>query len=201
LRREGQAVKEQAEALVTLSTEQGCALNAAQGTILRGWALAEQGQSAEGIAQMRQGIAGWRATGAELSVPYWSALLAEAYGQAGQAEAGLRVLAEALTAVHKTGDRHHEAELYRLKGELLLQQATGSDDEAETCLHQALDIARHQQAKSLELQAAVSLSRLWQRQGKRAEAHALLAPVYGWFTEGFDTADLQEARALLEALS
>jgi TOMM system kinase/cyclase fusion protein len=198
LRREGQAVQEWAAATIALAAEQGFALQVAQGTILRGWALAEQGQSAEGIAQMRQGIAGWRATGAELSVPYWSALLGEAYGQAGQAEAGLRVLAEALTVVYKTGDRHHEAELYRLKGELLLQQAMGSDDEAETCLHQALDLARHQQAKSLELRAAVSLSRLWQRQGKRDAARELLAPIYGWFTEGFDTADLQEAKALLE---
>ena len=140
------------------------------------------------------GHAGWRATGAELSVPYWSALLAEAYGQAGQA-GGLRVLAEALTVVYKTGDRHYEAELYRLKGELLLQQARRSDDEAETCLHQALDLARHQQAKSLELRAAMSLTRLWLQQGKQAEARALLAPIYGWFTtEGFDTADPQEAR-------
>jgi predicted ATPase len=129
------------------------------------------------------------------------ALLAEAYGKAGQAEEGLRGLAEALTAVYKTGERQYEAEIYRLKGELLLQQAMGSDDEAETCLHQALDIARHQQAKSLELRAAVSLSRRWQRQGKPAEAHALLTPIYGWFIEGFDTADLQEARALLEPLS
>ena len=110
------------------------------------------------------------------------------------------MLAEALTVVYKTGDRHHEAELYRLKGELLLQQATWSDAEAETCLHQALDIARHQQAKSLELRAAVNLSQLWQRQGKRDAARELLAPVYGWFTEGFDTADLQEARALLVEL-
>jgi TOMM system kinase/cyclase fusion protein len=201
LRREGQAVQEWAAATIALAAEQGFALQVAQGTILRGWALAEQGQSAEGIAQMRQGIEGWRATGAELSVPYWSALLAEAYGQAGQAEEGLRVLAEALTTVYKTGDRHHEAELYRLKGELLLQQARRSDDEAETCLHQALDLARHQQAKSLELRAAKNLTRLWLQQGKQAEARALLAPIYGWFTEGFDTADLQEARTLLDALT
>jgi predicted ATPase len=110
------------------------------------------------------------------------------------------VLAEALTVVDKTGDRHHEAEIYRLKGELLLQHATGSDDEAETCLHQALAVARHQEANALELRAAMSLSRLWQQQGKHAEARALLAPIYGWFTEGFDTADLQEAKALLEEL-
>ena len=95
---------------------------------------------------------------------------------------------------------NYEAELCRLKGELLLQQATGSDGEAETCFRQALDIARRQQAKSLELRAAVSLSRLWRYQGKRAEAYDLLAPIYSWFTEGFDTADLQEAKALLEEL-
>jgi predicted ATPase len=111
------------------------------------------------------------------------------------------VLAEALTVVYKTGDRHHEAELYRLKGELLLQQDVSDKQEAESCLRQALDIARQQQAKSLELRAAMSLAHLWQRQGKRAEAYYLLAPIYSWFTEGFDTADLQEAKALLAELS
>jgi len=110
------------------------------------------------------------------------------------------VLAEALTAVHKTGERQHEAELYRLKGELLLQQDIPDEHEAESCLRQAVDVARQQQAKSLELRAAMSLSRLWQQQGKRVEAHELLAPIYGWFTEGFDTADLQEAKALLAEL-
>src|SRR5262249_50272650 len=128
-------------------------------------------------------------------------LLVEAYGKAGQAEEGLRVLAEALTAVHKTGERQHEAELYRLKGELLLKQDVPDEQEAESCFRQAIDIARQQQAKSLELRAATSLSRLWQQQGKRTEAHDLLAPIYGWFTEGFDTTDLQEAKALLDALA
>jgi predicted ATPase len=171
------------------------------GTILRGSALAEQGQSAEGIAQMRQGIAAWRATGAELRRPYYLALLAEAYGKAGQTEVGLRALAEALTAVHNTGERQHEAELDRLKGELRLKQDVPDAQEAESWLRQAVDVARQQQAKSLELRAAMSLSRLWQQQGKRAEARELLAPIYGWFTEGFDTADLQEAKALLAQLS
>ena len=119
----------------------------------------------------------------------------------GQASEGLGLLAEALMAVSHCGERFWEAELYRLKGELLLQQTTESGEEAETCFRQALDIALHQQAKALELRAAMSLSRLWQRQGKRTEARALLAPVYGWFTEGFDTADLQETKALLEALA
>jgi predicted ATPase len=103
--------------------------------------------------------------------------------------------------MHKHGECYYEAELYRLKGELLLRQPAPDEQQSETCFCQALDIARRQQAKSLELRAATSLSRLWQRQGKRDEASELLAEIYGWFTEGFDTADLQEAEALLEALS
>src|SRR5215467_13567362 len=129
------------------------------------------------------------------------ALLAETYGKAGQAAEGLRVLAEALAHVHATEERFYEAEIHRLKGELLLARSAENQVEAEACFHEALTIARHQQAKSLELRAAMSLARLWQQQGKRAEARALLAPVYGWFTEGFDTADLQDAKALLEALA
>jgi predicted ATPase len=169
--------------------------------VLRGWALAEQGQGAEGIAQIRQGLAAWQAMGEALYQPRFRALLAEIYGNVGQPETGLTVLAEVLADVHNTGLCYCEAELYRLKGELLLQQATGSGDEAEICFRQALDIARRQQAKSLELRAATSLARLWQQQGKRAEARELLAPIYGWFTEGFDTADLQKAQALLKALA
>jgi TOMM system kinase/cyclase fusion protein len=200
LRREEQAAQEWAAAAIALSTDQGFPFWVAWGTILRGWALAEQGQRAKGIAQMRQGITAWRATGAELQRPYYLALLAEAYGKAGQAEEGLSVLAEALTAVHKTGERQYEAELYRLTGELLRKQDGSDEQEAESCLRQAVDVAHQQQAKSLELRAAMSLSRLWQSQGKRAEARELLAPIYGWFTEGFDTADLQEAKALLAEL-
>ena len=127
-------------------------------------------------------------------------LLAEAYGKVGQIEKGLSVLAEALTMVNKNGERWWEAELYRLKGELLLALATDNRLEAETCFHQALHVAHHQQAKSLELRAAMSLARLWQRQDKHVEAQQLLTEVYGWFTEGFDTVDLQEAKALLEEL-
>jgi predicted ATPase/class 3 adenylate cyclase len=201
LRREGQAVQERAAALMALATDQGFPFWDACGTIHRGWALAEQGQSAEGIAQMCQGIAAYRATGAELQRPYYLALLAEVYGKAGQADEGLRVLAEALTAVHTGGERHHKAELYRLKGELLLTQDVPDAQEAESCFRQAVDVARQQQAKSFELRAAMSLSRLWQQQGKRAEARQLLEPIYSWFTEGFDTADLQEAKVLLEELA
>ena len=133
-------------------------------------------------------------------MPYFLVLLAEAYGNVGQANEGLEILTAASPVVDK-GERYWEAELYRVKGELLLAHSTAQHAEAETNLHQALDVARRQQAKSLELRAAISLARLWQHQGKRAEARALLAPVYGWFTEGFDTADLQEAKALLDELA
>ena len=197
-RREAQATQEWAETLIMLSREQGFTQMSAMGTILRGWALAEQGQGAEGIAQMRQGLGTYRATAAEVTRPFFVGLLATQYGQEGQGQEGLRVLAEALTAVRTQGQHFYAAELHRLNGELL--QAVPDERQAEAYFRQALDIARHQQAKSLELRAAMSLARLWQRQGKRAEAHALLAPIYGWFTEGFDTADLQEARALLVEL-
>jgi predicted ATPase len=150
---------------------------------------------------MHQGLSAWQATGARLAWPGWLLLLAEAYGNAGRVGEGLRVLAEALAAVHKSGERRWEAELYRLKGELLLVLSQEKEAEAEACFRQSLAIARCQQAKSLELRAAISLSRLWQQLDKCKEARELLAPIYGWFTEGFDTADLQEAKALLEELS
>ena len=152
------------------------------------------------MAQMRQGLAARRATGAGITLAEYPARLGEAYGRIGQAEEGLRLLAEALAVVDK-GDRWYEAELNRIKGELLLQQAVPDAPQAEACFQQALVVARRQQARSWELRAAMSLSRLWQQQGKRAEAPELLAPIYGWFTEGFDTPDLQEARALLDALA
>ena len=129
------------------------------------------------------------------------ALLADVHGTIGEPEAGLTVLAEALTLAETTGERWYDPELYRLKGALLLQQSLDNQAEAEACFHHTLDIARNRQAKSLELRAATSLARLWQQRGKHQEAHDLLAPVYHWFTEGFDTADLQEAKALLEELA
>jgi TOMM system kinase/cyclase fusion protein len=199
--REAPATQEQAEVSMAFSREQGFAIWVPGGTILRGWALARQGQMEEGIAQMRQGMTAWQATGTEVDRLYYQALLADIYGQAGQAKAGLHVLAEALTVVDAIEERYYEAELYRLQGELLLARATEHDTEAETYFRRALDIARRQQAKSLELRAAMSLARLWQQQGKHLAARDLLAPVYGWFTEGFDTADLQEARVLLTELS
>jgi predicted ATPase len=200
VRREGPAAQEGAEAAIALSHEQGFPLYVALGTNVRGWALAVQGHVEEGMAQMRQGRAALQAMGAKLWWPAYLAWLAEAYDGMGQAPDGLAVLTEALTIAHHTGERFWEAEIHRLKGELLRALSAEQHAEAETCLQQALDIARRQQAKLLELRAAVSLSRLWQQQGKRQEAHDLLAPVYHWFTEGFDMVDLQEAKALLDEL-
>jgi len=199
-RREVRAAQECAEATIILATHQGFPHWRVQGAVLRGWALAQQGQTREGLEQLTQGLTAWRVTGAELGRPYCLVLLAEAYGMLGQPEAGLTVLTEALALVDTTGGRSCEPELYRLKGELLFQQPSGHQAEVESCFAQAMALAQHQSAKSWELRAATSLARLWQQQGKPAEAHALLAPVYGWFTEGFDTADLQEAKALLEQL-
>jgi predicted ATPase len=200
LRREEPHVQERVEAIITVSQEEGFPYFLAIGTIFRGWALARQGQEEEGMAQLHQGLATYRSTGAKMAQSYLLTFLAEAYGAGGQPEAGLRVLDEALAAVHDTGERMYEAELYRLKGELLRMRSMDHTAVAEACWQQALTIARRQQAKSLELRSALSLARLWQQQGKRAAAYELLAPIYGWFTEGFDTADLQEAKALLAAL-
>src|SRR5262249_18709902 len=153
----------------------------AYGAVLRGWALAQHvGQAQEGIEQIQQGMRDYRATGAEVGRPYFLALLAEAHATLRQPEAGLTVLAEALIHVDATGGRWYECQCYRLKGERLLQQSLANQVEAEHCFQHALEIARNQQAKSFELRAAASLARLWQRQGKRQEAHELLAPVYNW---------------------
>jgi TOMM system kinase/cyclase fusion protein len=195
------AVHEHAEAAIVLSTDQGVPLWAAMGTCLRGWALAMQGRGEEGMAQVRQGLAAWRATGAATFVPYFCTVLAEVSAHLGDPEDGLRVLDEAHTLVEQHEERWWEAEIFRLRGVLLLRQPGTPQAEAEAWLQRALDVARRQEAKALELRVAMSLTRLWQQQGKRAEAHTLLALIYGWFTEGFDTADLQEAKALLEELS
>jgi predicted ATPase len=199
-RREVGATQERAEAAILLAKEQGFRVWMAIGSILRGWALAQQGQAQEGIEQIHQGLMARRATGSALLRPYFLALLAEAHGIMRQPAAGLTVLTEALILTETTGEREYEAELHRLRGELLLQQSLDNQAEAETCFHHALDIARNQQAKSFELRTATSLARLWQQQGKREEARQLLGDIYHWFTEGFDTADLKDAKALLEAL-
>jgi DNA-binding SARP family transcriptional activator/predicted ATPase len=197
--REGQMVEKWTEALNRLATEEGFVLYQAGGTVFQGWTHTEQGRFEEGIALMHRGVATWHTIGLRVQYTQLLAMLTEAYGRAGQAEEGLKLLPEALDAVEKTNERYYEAELHRLKGELLLIQ--GDDTEAEVSFHQAIEIARRQQARSWELRAAMSLSRLWQSQNKREEARQLLAGIYDWFTEGFDTPDLKEAKALLEELS
>jgi len=200
LRAEASATQDRAEASLAVSQEQGFTMRLAMGTMLRGWALSRRGQADTGIQQLTQGMTAYRATGAESWRHYWLTLLADAYGMAAQPAEGLAALTEALALVEQNGGCYYASEAHRLKGELLLLQSTDKQAEAEVCFHHALDIARQQHAKSWELRAALSLSRLWQRQGKRAAARALLAPVYGWFAEGFDTADLREAKTLLQEL-
>jgi predicted ATPase len=203
LRREVQTTREQAEALMGLGTEQGFTTATELGRFWKGWALAEEGQE-EGIGRMQQGIAGFRATGT-LILSSFLGLLAESCGKGGRTEEGLAAVAEALALVDETGERFWEAELYRLKGTLTLQSKVQGpksyvEKEAEECFHTAIEIARRQSAKSLELRAVMSLARLWQQQGNKAEAHQLLSEIYDWFTEGFATKDLQEAKALLDEL-
>jgi predicted ATPase len=186
-----------AEAGLAFTTEQIIPFFAAHAMVLRGWALVEQGRCEEGIAGLRAGVQAYRATGANLESSYWLALQAEACGKLGRINEALAMVREALAEVERSGICYHEAELNRLEGELLL----GLDEErSEVCFHRAIEIARSQNAKSFELRAALSLAGLWHRRGRRTAAHDLLAPVYGWFTEGFDTADLKEAKALLDEL-
>jgi len=197
---EWQLARDQAEAVIRLSTEQGFAYLLAHGRAVRGGALAAQGQIEEGIAQMEQGLAFFRAMGSEPGRLSHVPRLAVAYARVGRVEQGLAVLAETLAVVDTTGARGSEAGLYVTKGWLLLARSGDNQAEAEACFRQAIEIARRQQAKSLELRAVMSLSHLWQQQGKKAEARELLAEIYNWFTEGFDTKDLQEAKGLLEEL-
>lgn len=157
------------------------------------------GQVQEGIAQMREGMAVRQSIGARCNLSGISGDLAVAQAKVGQPEAGLATLDETLSFVEETGERYYEAELHRLKGELLLAQ--GEEVEAEASLHKAIEVARRQQARSWELRATLTLSRLWQNQGRSAEAHRMLAEIYTWFIEGLDTPDLREARALLEESS
>ncbi|TEU12982.1 MAG: tetratricopeptide repeat protein, partial [Anaerolineales bacterium] len=199
MRRDAPALKDHAEELIRLSNEKGFPGWLAEGTCFRGEALAMLGQVQEGMAQMREGMAAHQSVGVRLNLSEKLCSLAEAQAKAGQPEEGLATLAEALALVEETNERYCEAELYRLKGELLLAQ--GDDAEAEASFHKAIEVARRQQAKSWELRATVSLCRLWQQQGRMDEARQMVAEIYGWFTEGFDTPDLQEARALLEGLS
>jgi predicted ATPase len=198
--------REWAEASVALGSEHNFVFWTSYGMILRGWALVEQGCAGEGMMDIRQGLAAFRAAGAECMRPNFLSLLAEAHAKVGQYDEGLGVLAQAQEALRETGEPWWEAELCRLKGELTLKRpraessAIENEKEAGRCFCKALSIAARQGAKPLQLRAAMSLGRLWKSQGKSAQAWQMLAEIYGWFTEGFDTVDLKEARALLEEL-
>jgi predicted ATPase len=199
--REVQATQQHAEALIELSHERGFMLRAAAGVPFRGWALSKQGREQEGITQIRQGLAAAQATGARLWQPDFLAMLAEAYGAAGQPDEGLTALAEGLDLASRTGYAVSEPALYRLKGELLLMRGASNALQAESCFQRAIEIAREQSAKSWELRATTSLARLLGKQGRRDEARSMLAEIYNWFTEGFDTADLKDAKVLLGELA
>ncbi|KWK11805.1 AAA family ATPase, partial [Burkholderia stagnalis] len=205
LRRESSLAREHAEAVVTLSTEHGLPYWLAWGTFFGGWALTERDHLAEGIAQMSEGLAADRAAGGEDQRSYFLALLADCHRRAGDRETGMRLLDEAMAILDKAGERCFEAELHRLKGVMLIDESNDdvsvSIDAAEACLQRAIEVARAQGARSLELRAVTSLARLWRRVGRVAEARQALSEIYGWFTEGFDTADLREAKALLETLA
>ena len=220
LRQEERLSQEHAEAALAVSSEHGLMLYQAMATFTLGWALIEQGRPEEAIQQMRQGLAAQQATGTQVLLPHFMALLAEALAKSGQAEEGLLISEEALVVADRTGEGYYQAELYRIKGELLLTQArsrglsraaTGgkavfeteppSVVQAEGCFNQSIKIAQQQKAKSWELRAVMSLARLYQNQGKQEEARGLLARIYDSFTEGFETTDLREAKALLDALS
>ncbi len=216
--REMPLAEERAEEVIALASEHGFPYWLAFGTMMRGWALFERGRMEEGIVQKRQGLAAYRTTGSEVGAPQHIAALAEMYGRAGQSEVGLDLLTEALELVRKNDNHYDEAECYRLKGQLTLQKfripgaTPGQEPDSgfeidaqqaevvEGYFQQAIEIARRQEAKMPELRATTGLCRLWQQQGKPEQARQMLKQIYGWFTEGFDTADLRDAAALLEEL-
>jgi predicted ATPase len=201
LRREPKEGQEIAQAMIDFSTEQNIPFYAAYATVLSGWALTEHGRPEEGIAQMHRGLAEWTATGSGFFVPLFLASLAEGYHRCGKFEEGLKVLNDAFDVIKRGGEDMWKSELLRLRGMCLLSISSNNVPEAEAAFRHAIEVAKRQNARSLELRAATSLARLWQNQGKTAEARDLLAPVYDWFTEGFDTADLKDAKTLLDQLS
>jgi len=178
---------EWAEKTIEYATEQGIPYWSALAAILRGWALAAQGQIEAGIGEMRQGMERYRATGATIAWSWFLCMLAEAYGKGRKTEEGLCCVAEALVVVESTGESYYEAEIHRLKGELLLQGSADAAAQAEACFRRSLALSCRQGAKSHELRSGISLARLWREQGRQREACSLLAPIYDWFTEGFDT--------------
>jgi len=201
LRRDNRLAQECAEAAISLSGKHNLMMYQSPATITRAWAMIDQGLEETSIENMRQGLVARRATGTELIRPHLLAQIAEALSKTSQTEEGLRVLEEALAVTDRTGERYYKAELYRLKGELLLMQKSAEAIQVEQCFHQSIQIARRQQAKSLELRASTSLARLYRDQGRHEKARSLLSAIYDTFTEGFGTPDLREAKTVLDDLS
>jgi predicted ATPase len=193
----GRETQDRAEALVELSTEQDFPHFLAAASMIRGWALTQSGEAETGLAQLRQGLPAWRATGARLYEPYFLGLQAEAHGRCGAVEEGLDLVAKALHRVEETGERWFEAELHRITGELILRLPKADPAAAEARFGHAAATARQQGAKLWELRAATRLARYWREQRRRGEAHDLLTRLYSQFTEGFGTPDLQAANAIL----
>jgi tetratricopeptide (TPR) repeat protein len=194
-------LRERAEAISALATESGNLFRLSLSQILLGWTEAEAHDLAGGIARMRRNLVDFRANGAEIRVAQWLSLIAAALGKSGKPGEGLLEIEEALVAIERTGERFHEAEVHRLKGELLRVQAASNSTGAEQSFRNGIEISRKQHAKSWELRGTMSLARLLAKQGKQEEARAMLAEIYDWFTEGFDTADLKDAKVLLDQLS
>lgn len=200
-RREAQATQERAQQLIAVATEQEFPVWIGAGNILHGWSLAQQGQTRQGIDQVREGLQIFEMTGAALRLKTQHfALLVESLQKACHAAAGLEVLDESFAAVEDSGERFYEAELFRLKGELLQEQKS-DDGHIERYFSQAIDIARHQEAKWWELRATVSLSRWYRQQGRADDTRGALANIQRWFSEGYHTADMADARALLRELA
>ncbi|PON19822.1 hypothetical protein C2W62_00595 [Candidatus Entotheonella serta] len=199
-RQEAEGTQQHAEIAIELSAQEGFPLWHAMGTVLKGWALTRRSRVQEGIGQIRNGLKRWRHTGAVNVTPYFLALLADAYREAGQVQDGLTALDEARQVIQETGERWWEAEAYRLTGEMLLIQSADHADQAEHLFRQAIEVAHELGAKLCELRAAISLSQLLDRKGQTATAIDQLRDVYNWFTDGFDTLELQAARHQLETL-
>jgi predicted ATPase len=200
LLRDARMVAERADELLSIASEYGMAFFLIAATFFRGWARAATERGDEGIAEMQRSISDPMFAEAS-SIAQMLVALAETYGKNGRAEEGLDLVAKSLATAERTGQRTAEAELHRLKGELLMIKDPGNVAEAERCLCTAIDVARRQDARLFELRAAVSLAHLLRQQGKTDEARQMLAEIYSWFTEGFDTPDLKEAKSLLDELS
>jgi predicted ATPase len=201
-RREAESTRELTAEVMAISAKQDFPMLLHQASMIQGWALAAQGHADEAIAQIRQGMAEWKAMGQELECSHFFGLLAEAYGEAGRYDEGLEIVAEALAVAGRIGEGFWEAELYRLRGELLLEAGAPSRViAAEESFQKAIAVARARSAKALELRASTSLGRLLARHGKREDARRLVSEIYDWFTEGLDTPDLSDARTFLDGLT